>query len=94
MQPQPSVAATEEIESWVDTEICTSCDDCVSINDRLFLYNEEQKVYLGDPASGTFAELVRAAEKCPAECIHPGTPLQGDATGTNEMIRRALPFRE
>ena len=42
--------------------MCTSCNDCMKVNARLFLYNAEKQAYLGDPANGTYAELVKAAE--------------------------------
>ena len=38
------------------------------------------------------ALLVKAAELCPARCIHPGKPRAGDASATAEMIERAEPF--
>ena len=44
------------------------------------------------PAAGTFAELVKAAELCPAHCIHPGKPRDDDSTATSELIERAAKF--
>jgi len=41
---------------------------------------------------GTFAQLVQAAEKCPAKCIHPGTPLDPDEPNLPDLIERAKPF--
>jgi hypothetical protein len=36
--------------------------------------------------------MVQAAEICPAECIHPGNPLNPDEPGLDELIARAAPF--
>ncbi len=35
-------------EPWIDTPLCTSCNDCLKINPLLFLYNEEKQALLGD----------------------------------------------
>ena len=48
--------------------------------------------YLDLGANGTFAELVKAAEGCPAKCIHPGTPRPGDRTATPQLIARAAKY--
>jgi ferredoxin len=87
--------AEEELtfdEPFIDSIMCTSCDDCTRINPRMFRYNENKQAFIADPEAGTFEELVRAAEKCPARCIHPGKPRAGDDTATDEMVARAAPF--
>jgi len=81
-------------EPWIDTPLCTSCNDCLKVNTQLFLYNEEKQALLGDPKVGTFAQLVEAAELCPAKCIHPGTPLNPDEPGLDALIQRAAPFNQ
>lgn len=92
----PEPAAVEEVaepaEPWVDTVLCTSCNDCVNINGRMFKYNANKQVVLSDPTAGTFAQLVQAAEKCPARCIHPGKPLNPSEPGLEALIERAKPF--
>jgi hypothetical protein len=65
----------------------------VVINARLFVYDENKQVRIGDPEAGTYSELVRAAEKCPARCIHPGMPLDPDEPGLTELVQRAKAFR-
>ena len=79
-------------EPWIDSIFCTSCDDCMGINAVLFVYNDNKQAVISDPAKGTYAELVRAAELCPAKCIHPGKPLNPDESGLEELIKRAEPF--
>lgn len=47
---------------------------------------------IGDRSAGTYAELVQAAEKCPARCIHPGQPIDPDEPGLEALLARAAPF--
>ena len=79
-------------EPWIDTAACTTCDDCLNINKMMFEYNADKQAYLKDPRAGTYEELVRAAETCPAKCIHPGKPLDPNEPGLEELIARAEPF--
>ena len=81
-------------EPWIDTPLCTSCNDCLKINTRVFLYNEEKQAYLGDLDQVTYAELVTAAELCPARCIHPGQPRNPNEAGLEALIERAAPFNQ
>ena len=79
-------------EAWLDTEMCTTCDDCMGINKMMFVYNENKQAILKDVEAGTFADLVKAAEICPAKCIHPGKPLDPNEPGLEELVARAEPF--
>lgn len=79
-------------EPYIDTLRCTSCDDCLKINPKLFVYNDDQQAYIADPKAGTFKQLVVAAEGCPAECIHPGDPLNPKEKDLDKLIKRAEPF--
>ncbi len=79
-------------EPWIDTPLCTSCNDCLKVNTLVFLYNEEKQAYLGDLSQVTYAELVEAAELCPAKCIHPGLPQNPEEPGLEGLIERAAPF--
>lgn len=79
-------------EPWLDTAACTTCDDCMSINKMMFAYNEDKQAYIRDPKAGSYADLVAAAEICPAKCIHPGKPLDPNEPGLDELIARAEPF--
>jgi ferredoxin len=91
-EPETPAAEAEAEEPWIDTLLCTSCNDCLEINPRLFVYNANKQAVIGDPRAGTFDELVRGAEKCPARCIHPGAPLDPDEPGLDALIERAKPF--
>jgi ferredoxin len=79
-------------EAWVDSALCTSCNDCMKINDRMFKYNDDKQAYLADVEAGNFEVLVKAAEACPANCIHPGSPRPGDTSATPELIERAAAY--
>jgi ferredoxin len=79
-------------EPWLDTPSCTTCDDCMGINKMMFAYNDDKQAYLKDPKAGTYEDLVRAAEICPAKCIHPGKPLNPSEPNLEELMARAAPF--
>jgi len=96
-EPAPEVPVEEEEEvrfddPWIDTMMCTTCDDCMAINKLVFVYNEDKQAVIEDSKAGTYAELVQAAEICPAKCIHPGNPLNPDEPGLDELIARAEPY--
>ncbi len=92
--PAPAADADEFMgnEPYIDTLRCTSCDDCLKVNPKVFIYNDDQQAVIGDPRAGTFKQLVMAAEACPAECIHPGDPLNPKEKGLDKLIKRAEPF--
>ena len=52
----------------------------------MFAYNADKQAYLKDPKAGPYADLVEAAEICPAQCIHPGKPLDPNEPGLEELI--------
>lgn len=79
-------------EPWTDTMLCTSCDDCMAINKAMFVYNEDKQMVLSNPRAGTYEQLVKAAELCPARCIHPGKPLNPDEPGIEALMKRAEPY--
>ncbi len=80
-------------EPYIDTPLCTSCNECTDKNSLMFAYDENKQAYIKDATAGTFRELVEAAEKCPAHIIHPGKPKNPDEPGLDELIRRAEKFQ-
>ena len=74
---------------WIDTEDCTACDECININPTMFKYNEKKKAFIADPFAGHYKDLVKAAEKCTAQVIHPGLPRNRDEKGMDKLIARA-----
>ena len=77
---------------YIDTPLCTSCNDCMKFNSLLFLYNENKQAYLGDLSTGSFKDLVLAAEKCPVNIIHPGKPKNSNEPDLDDLVARAARF--
>jgi ferredoxin len=90
-EPEPEEELSFD-EPWLDTAMCTTCDDCMGINKMMFVYNDDKQAIIRDPKAGPYADLVAAAEICPAKCIHPGKPLDPNEPGLEELIARAAPF--
>ncbi|MDP6980392.1 MAG: 2-oxoacid:acceptor oxidoreductase family protein [Myxococcota bacterium] len=94
--PEPAQEVEEDddlaMEAYIDTEMCTSCDDCLKLNKQMFAYNDDKQAYIKDLSAGTFKQLVMAAEACPAEIIHPGTPLDPNEKDLDKLIKRAERF--
>jgi ferredoxin len=79
-------------DPYIDSVLCTTCNECTNLNPLLFKYNANKQAYIADPAAGTFAQLVKAAEKCPARCIHPGKPRTDDTSVTDPLLAKAAEF--
>lgn len=96
VEPPAEPGATEDDfadEAYIDSFLCTSCNECINLNPRMFSYNADRQAFISDDSAGTFAELVKAAEACPARCIHPGSPRFGDTTATPNVVERSKAFR-
>jgi pyruvate-ferredoxin/flavodoxin oxidoreductase len=93
-----AVAVAEEeddglaMEPYIESDRCTTCNECTNLNGRMFAYNAEKQAYIRDPRAGTFAQLVQAAERCPAGIIHPGTPLNPKEKDLGKWVKRAEKF--
>jgi ferredoxin len=81
-------------DPFIDSALCTTCNECTAINAQLFKYNADKQAFIADETAGSYVEMVKAAELCPAKCIHPAKPRTGDATATPELIERAAPFNK
>ncbi len=79
-------------EPYIDTPLCTTCNECTNLNGKMFAYNENKQAFVKDASAGTFRELVTAAEKCPVHIIHPGKPGNPDETGLDDLVQRAAKF--
>ncbi len=79
-------------EAYIETPRCTSCNECIAINDKMFGYNRDKQAFIADVAAGTYRQLVEAAEGCQVSIIHPGKPRNPDEPGLEELIKRAEPF--
>jgi pyruvate-ferredoxin/flavodoxin oxidoreductase len=93
--PASPVATTDDdltMEPYIDSARCTSCNECINLNGKLFGYNASKQAAIKDPKAGTFQQLVLAAERCPVGIIHPGTPLNPKEKDLEKWIKRAQPF--
>jgi pyruvate-ferredoxin/flavodoxin oxidoreductase len=83
---------SQAVAPWIETEKCSSCDECIQINPQMFAYNDEKKAFIKDPSAGPFSDLVKAAERCTARVIHPGLPADRSGKGTEKLIARATKY--
>ena len=79
----------DDVEQYLETFKCTSCNDCTDKYPHIFEYNEDKQALFKEGHSGKFAEVVDAAENCPAKCIHPGKPKNMKEPNIAELMKRA-----
>ncbi|GIK85136.1 MAG: hypothetical protein BroJett026_06170 [Betaproteobacteria bacterium] len=91
--PAPDAPARDPDVAWIETARCPSCNECQTINDRMFKYDANKQAYIADLKAGTYRQLVEAAESCQVAIIHPGKPWNPDEPGLDELLERAKPFR-
>ena len=89
---EPELPARNPDEAWIDTARCPSCNECQTINDKMFKYNENKQAYIADVRAGTFRQMVEAAEVCQVSIIHPGKPWNPNEPGLPELLERAATF--
>lgn len=80
------------IAPWLETEECTSCDECIKVNSKIFSYNSDKKAFVKNSDGGTYQDIVKAAEKCTAGVIHPGTPANMSEKDVEKWIKRGEKF--
>ncbi len=85
-------AGSDYMAPWLDTEECTACDECTNLNPAMFAYNESKKAYIKDPLAGPYRDLVKAAEKCTAQVIHPGLPADRSEADIDKWIARGAKY--
>ncbi|HTS77536.1 MAG TPA: 2-oxoacid:acceptor oxidoreductase family protein [Bryobacteraceae bacterium] len=92
----PAAPATGDgdgyVAPWIDSAICTSCDECTTINPKIFAYDQNRHAYIKDAKGGPYRDLVRAAEKCTAQAIHPGTPFDPNEKDADKLMKRAAKY--
>ena len=81
------------VAPWIESALCTACDECTTINPKIFAYDANRHAYIKDPKGGPYRDLVRAAEKCTAQVIHPGTPFDPKEKDLDKLIKRAAKFQ-
>jgi ferredoxin len=96
--PEPAAGPKTEGESlsldepYIDTPLCTSCNECTQLNSRIFRYNANKQAEIFDATAGPFSDLVQAAELCPVHIIHPGKPRNPDEPNLEEWTKRAARY--
>lgn len=91
--PAGAPAAAGGFEAvWIETPECTACDECTTLAPKAFAYNDQKQAIVIDPKGAKFADLVKAAEKCTAGCIHPGTPWNMNEPGVDKLMARAAKY--
>lgn len=89
---EPAAAKPPSDEAWIETSRCPSCNECQTINDKMFAYNDNKQAFIKDIDAGTYRQLVEAAEACQVAIIHPGKPRNPGEPGLEELLQRAQPF--
>ncbi|MGB0128647.1 MAG: 2-oxoacid:acceptor oxidoreductase family protein [Rhodocyclaceae bacterium] len=88
-----TAANTDGYEAvWVESPECTACGECTTIAPKVFKYNDDKKAIVVNPQGAKYADIVKAAEKCTAGCLHPGTPWNMAEPGVEKLIQRAAKF--
>lgn len=80
-------------EVWVETPECTACDECTDLAPKVFKYNDDKKVVVIDPKGAPYKDIVKAAEKCTASCLHPGTPWNAAEKDVEKLMKRAEKYQ-
>ena len=90
--PAAEAASGDYMAPWIDTDDCTACDECIMINSQIFAYNDDKKAYIVNPDGGPYRDLVKSAEKCTAQVIHPGLPRDRSTKDVDKWIKRGEKF--
>jgi len=85
--------ARDPDEPYIETARCSSCNECIQLNAKMFAYDENQQARIVDASAGTYRQLVEAAESCQVAVIHPGKPKNPAEPGLEELLKRAEAFR-
>ncbi|MBI4906090.1 MAG: 2-oxoacid:acceptor oxidoreductase family protein [Acidobacteria bacterium] len=88
----PAGSNGDYMAPWIDSSACTSCDECININPKVFAYDDKKHAYVKDPKAGPYKDLVKAAEKCTAQVIHPGTPANRSEKDADKLLARAAKY--
>jgi hypothetical protein len=90
-EPEPAPQRASD-EPYIETPRCSSCDECIQINAKMFAYDANKQARIVDASAGTYRQLVEAAESCQVAIIHPGKPKNPDEPGLDELLKRAEAF--
>lgn len=77
---------------FLDSTACTGCGECVLVNPKVFAWNDKKQAFIKDEKAGPFRDLVKAAEKCAARAIKPGSPKDSSEKDVEKLIKRAAKY--
>lgn len=78
--------------AYIETARCSTCNECTTLNNKMFAYDANKQAYIADVSAGTYAQMVEAAESCQLSIIHPGKPRNLNEPGLDELLKRAAAF--
>ena len=78
--------------AYIESTRCSSCNECMQINNKMFAYNENKQAFITDVTLGSYAQLVEAAENCQVSIIHPGKPSNPKESDLDSLVKRAALF--
>jgi pyruvate-ferredoxin/flavodoxin oxidoreductase len=88
----PAESNGDGADPWIESAMCTSCNECININNKIFAYDADKHAYVKDAHGGPYKDLVRAAEKCTAQVIHPGSPWDPNEKDLDKLTKRAAKY--
>jgi len=94
IEDESSAPATNSdfMAPWIDSDECTTCDECTKLNPAIFAYDENKHAIIKNADAGPYSDLVKAAERCTAQVIHPGLPRDRGLKDIDKWINRAEPY--
>lgn len=87
-------SASGYVPPTLNSAECTACGECVQLNSKIFAWNEKKQAYIKDAKAGPFRDIVKAAEKCAARVIKPGTPADPNEKELEKLLKRAEKFNK
>jgi len=89
----PAAADDDDYEPvWIETPDCSACDECTTIAPDVFVYNDDKQAIVINPKGARYVDIVKAAEKCSAGCLHPGTPWDMTEPNIEKLKIRAAKY--
>jgi|GEM_PF-2594236 len=70
--PVPAAASVVSDVPYIESKLCTACDECVTIDPNIFGYDANKQAYIKNAKGGPYKNLLKASKKCSAKIIHPG----------------------
>ena len=93
LPPAPAETPASDYEPvWIDSPECTACDECTTAAPGVFAYNAKRQAIVVNPKGARYADIVKAAEKCTAACLHPGSPWNPAEPNLDKLRARAAKF--